>query len=247
MAKKYNELEKTFILNVIDEEWNQFSISLELGKKELDKFEKLSAEDAFKLYSSLGLPYEVMMDKFTTLKREEFDAEVSKHQEISRAGAEQKFKGGLSGTGEMETRYHTSAHLLHQALRDILDPTILCKGSNITTERLRFDFPFDRKLTLEEIKEIENLINQKIKNRLPINKILMKKEDAEKTGALHIFNERYPDEVNVYYIGDNFENAYSKEFCGGPHVSNTSELGYFKIVKEEAVSSGVRRIKAILE
>jgi alanyl-tRNA synthetase len=247
VTRKYNELEKTFILNVIDEEWNQFSTSLELGKKELNKFERLSTEDAFKLYSSFGLPFEIMMDKFPALKREEFEAEVLKHQQISRAGAEKKFKGGLSGTGEMETRYHTSAHLLHQALRDILDPTILCKGSNITTERLRFDFPFDRKLTLEEIKEIENLINQKIKNRLPINKILMKKEDAEKTGALHIFNERYPDEVNVYYIGDNFENAYSKEFCGGPHVSNTSELGYFKIVKEEAVSSGVRRIKAILE
>ena len=162
-------------------------------------------------------------------------------------GAEQKFKGGLFGTGEIETKYHTATHLLHQALRDVLGTSVEQKGSNITVERARFDFAFDRKMTDEEKKKVENIINEKIQAKLPVNKIIMKKADALKTGALHFFGDKYGDEVNVYYIGNSLTSAYSKEFCGGPHVENISVLGNFKILKEEAVSAGVRRIKAVLK
>jgi alanyl-tRNA synthetase len=132
-------------------------------------------------------------------------------------------------------------------LRDVLGDSVTQKGSNITSERLRFDFAFDRKLTDDEKNRVELLVNEKIALKLPVNKVVMKKEEAEKTGALHFFGEKYPDEVNIYYIGDSIETAFSKEFCGGPHVDNTATLGTFKIQKEEAVSAGVRRIKAILE
>jgi alanyl-tRNA synthetase len=231
---------------VITEELNKFGKTLEDGLKQFEK-----GIDPFVLFTSYGFPIELTeelaKEKGIKIDKEKFLEDFKKHQDISRQGSEQKFKGGLSGTGEVETRYHTAAHLLHQALRDVLDGTILCKGSNITPERLRFDFPFDRKLTAEEIKAIEDKVNEKIALNLPVNKVVMKKDEAEKTGALHIFNERYPDEVNVYYIGDNIETAYSKEFCGGPHVERTGLIGKFKISKEEASSAGVRRIKAILE
>ncbi|MFZ2620918.1 MAG: alanine--tRNA ligase-related protein [Minisyncoccia bacterium] len=215
---------------------------------------QITGYEAFGISSTLGTRPADLMKLATDLGvlpspnfEKELEEASRKHQELSRAGAEGKFKGGLSGTGEMETKYHTTAHLLHQALRDTLDSTILCKGSNITPERLRFDFPFERKLTDKEKKKIEDIVNDKIQAKLPVNKVTMKKEDAEKTGALHIFNDKYPDMVNVYYIGDSLETAYSKEFCGGPHVSQTGVLGKFKIAKEEAVSAGIRRIKATLE
>ncbi|KND50191.1 MAG: alanyl-tRNA synthetase [Parcubacteria bacterium C7867-003] len=190
---------------------------------------------------------ELGREKGIEIDKNAFDAKFKEHQELSRVGSEQKFKGGLSGTGEMETKYHTATHLLHQALRDVLGDSVSQKGSNITTERTRFDFAFERKLTDEEKKKVEDLVNEKIEANLPVNKVVMKKDDAEKTGAHHFFGEKYPDEVNVYFIGESLETAYSKEFCGGPHVENTGVLGKFKIVKEEAVSAGVRRIKAVLE
>jgi len=143
-------------------------------------------------------------------------------------------------------KYHTATHLLHQALRDVLGPEVGQKGSNIRAERLRFDFTFPRKMTDEEKQKVEEIVNNKIKEALPVNKIVLPKDEAEKTGALHFFGDKYGESVNVYFIGDSLETAYSKEFCGGPHVSNTSTLGTFKIQKEEAVSAGVRRIKAIL-
>jgi alanyl-tRNA synthetase len=189
---------------------------------------------------------ELSREKGIEVDKEAFDKKFKEHQELSRAGSEQKFKGGLSGTGEMETKYHTATHLLHQALRDILGDSVAQKGSNITSERLRFDFAFSRKLTDDEKQRVEDTVNEKIKMKLPVGKVLMKKEEAEKTGALHFFGEKYPDEVNVYYIGDSLDTAYSKEFCGGPHVENIEVLGKFKIQKEEAVSAGVRRIKATL-
>ncbi len=169
------------------------------------------------------------------------------HQDISRSGAEQKFKGGLGGHGEMETRYHTATHLLHQALRTVLGDHVSQKGSNITAERLRFDFTHPAKMTDEEKTRVEKIVNEKIESALPVNVVEMSLVDAEKTGALHFFGDKYGDKVTVYYIGDSIEAAFSKEFCGGPHVKNTKELGKFKISKEEAVSSGVRRIKAVLE
>ena len=157
------------------------------------------------------------------------------------------FKGGLSDAGEENKKLHTATHLLHQALQDVLGGEINQKGSNITAERLRFDFNFSRKMTDEEKKKVENMVNEKISQKLPVHKIIMSKEEAEKTGAAHVFGDKYGDEVSVYYIGDSLDSAYSKEFCGGPHVENLSVLGHFRIMKEEAVSAGVRRIKAVLE
>jgi alanyl-tRNA synthetase len=172
---------------------------------------------------------------------------MAEHQAKSRAGAEQKFKGGLADHSDQVVRYHTATHLLHQALHDVLGAGVMQKGSNITAERLRFDFAHGAKMTDEEKKRVEEIVNQKIAADLPVNKVVLPKAEAEKTGARMFFGEKYGDQVNVYYIGDSLETAYSKEFCGGPHVSRTGELGKFKIAKEEAVAAGVRRIKAVLE
>jgi alanyl-tRNA synthetase len=171
---------------------------------------------------------------------------MEEHEAKSRAGAEQKFKGGLGDTSEMSVRYHTATHLLHQALRDVLGGHVQQKGSNITPERLRFDFAHPAKMTDEEKARVEPIVNEKITAALPVTCQVMPKAEAEASGALHFFGDKYGDEVSVYYIGDTLADAYSKEFCGGPHVSNTSELGAFKIQKEEAVAQGVRRIKAVL-
>ncbi len=241
----YFKLESDISLE-IDAEVKKFIKTLDLGLKEFEK-----GIDPFILVTTYGFPIEVILElakeKEINIDIDTFNAKMKEHQELSRAGSEQKFKGGLGSTGEMETKYHTTTHLLHQALRDILGDSVQQKGSNITAERLRFDFAFERKMTDDEKKRVEDTVNEKIKLSLPVKKEVMKKSDAEKTGALHFFGEKYPDEVNVYYIGDSLDSAYSKEFCGGPHIENTSVLGKFKIAKEEAVSAGVRRIKAILE
>lgn len=230
---------------IISEEINKFTKTLDDGQKAFER-----GEDPFILFTTYGFPIELTVElakeKGIKIDLDKFKADFEKHQELSRQGAEQKFKGGLSGTGEVETKYHTVTHLLHQALRDVLGDSVTQKGSNITPERTRFDFAFDRKLTDEEKKKVEDIVNLKIKENLPVKKEVMKKEEAEKTGALHFFGDKYGDEVNIYYIGNNLESAYSKEFCGGPHVENTGVLGNFKITKEEAVSAGVRRIKATL-
>jgi alanyl-tRNA synthetase len=191
------------------------------------------------------LPLEVI-EKYVSVDKEKFEAQMRQHQELSRQGSEQKFKGGLAGHSEMEVKYHTATHLLHQALHDVLGDEVAQKGSNITPERLRFDFSFSRKLTDEEKQRVEDIVNEKIAENLPVQSLTLHKDEALKTGARHFFNEKYPDEVKVYYIGDSLETAYSKEFCGGPHVDNTGTLGHFNIAKEEAVSAGVRRIKAVL-
>jgi len=172
---------------------------------------------------------------------------LKKHQDLSRAGSEKKFKGGLGDTSDTSVRYHTATHLLHQALHDVLGDSVEQKGSNITPERLRFDFSYGSKMTDEQKNKVEDIVNQKIKGSLPVNQIILPKEKALKTGARHSFNDKYGDQISVYFIGEDLNSAYSKEFCGGPHVKNTSELGHFKITKEEAVSAGVRRIKATLE
>ena len=165
----------------------------------------------------------------------------AKHQEISRKGAEQKFKGGLADYSSEVIKMHTATHLLHQALRDILGKHVRQMGSNITKERLRFDFSHPKSLTKDEIKKVEDLVNKKIKEGLQVKRLEMRYNDAIKQGALAFFKEKYPEIVSVYKIGD-----YSMELCGGPHVKNTKEIGNFKIIKEEAVSSGVRRIKAVV-
>lgn len=243
------------IKQVIEEENEKFSSAMENGVREFERISKnqkmISGFEAFKLFSSYGLPIDMTLElareKGLNVDLKSFEEEMKKHQELSRVGAEQKFKGGLADNSEQVVRYHTATHLLHQALHDVLGEGVGQKGSNITSERLRFDFSYPQKMTSEQIKKVEEIVNEKIKAKLPVNKVIMPIKDAEKTGARHFFGEKYGDEVSIYYIGDTLESAYSKEFCGGPHVANTSELnGTFKISKEEAVSAGVRRIKAVL-
>ncbi len=245
---------KEKIKSVIIEEKDKFEKTLERGEREFNKIvnklnneakDTISGQDLFTLYETYGFPPEVTADlaKEQNLKIDssEFDKLFKEHQEKSRMGSKQKFKGGLSGNGEMETRYHTATHLLNAALKVVIGKDVHQKGSNITPERMRFDFSCDHKLTEEEKQKVENLVNEWIKEAIPVTVEEMKKEDAIKSGAECMFIEKYPDIVTVYSIG-----TVSKELCGGPHVDNTSELGTFKIKKEEASSAGVRRIKAIL-
>lgn len=243
----YRELDGVLIMEVINEEWKQFNQTLELGMKELDKLENVNPESAFKLYESFGLPFEIIHDKFPNLSREEFDKEFKKHQEVSRSGLDQKFKGGLADESEETIKLHTTHHLLLAALQKILGKEIKQRGSNITSERLRIDFSFERKLTDGEKQKIEDLVNEWISEGFEVVRKEMKKEEAEQIGAEMEFGAKYPDMVSVYFIQDKEGNTISKEFCGGPHVKNTNELGKFKIKKEEAVSAGVRRIKAVLD
>jgi alanyl-tRNA synthetase len=202
---------------------------------------------AFKLYSTFAVPKDKIIQfaesKGYVLDLQGFEEEFNRHKELSRAGSEQKFKGGLAGTGEQETKYHTATHLLLGALRKVLNAEIVQKGSNITADRMRFDFNWPEKVSAEKLKEVENLINQKIAEKIPVEMLELPKEDAQKICTVLSFDlSKYSDVVKVYKISD-----FDVEFCGGPHVKNTGELGHFKIIKEEASSAGVRRIKAILE
>lgn len=230
---------------------------------EHDMHRVLSSETVFDLYQSFGFPIELTKEladeKKITINLEEVAKLMEKHQELSRAGAGERFKGGLGDTSEMSVRYHTATHLLHQALREVLGDHVSQKGSNITPERLRFDFAHTTKMTDDEKKRVEDIVNAQIEAAKPVQVATLSKEDAEKTGALHFFGEKYGDTVTVYFVGESMDDAFSKEFCGGPHVKNTSELAgtaeadadkvgkmRFKIQKEEAVAQGVRRIKAVL-
>ena len=205
-----------------------------------------SGQVVFNLYDTYGFPPEVTKELAEEngyeVNLKEFDELFKKHQEKSRLGSEQKFKGGLAGNSEMETKYHTATHLLNAALKLVVGPDTHQRGSNITAERMRFDFNCDHKLTDEEKQKLEEIVNGWIEEGLPVTVETMSKEEAISSGAECMFIEKYPDEVTVYSIGD-----VSKELCGGPHVKNTNELGKFKIKKEESSSSGVRRIKAILK
>ncbi|MES2224041.1 MAG: alanine--tRNA ligase [Patescibacteria group bacterium] len=212
----------------------------------------IPSKDVFDLYQSYGFPIELTeemaKENNLSINKNEVDGLLKQHQDLSRAGSEQKFKGGLGDTSDKSLQYHTATHLLQQALRDVLGRDIGQKGSNITPERLRFDFSYNGKMTDGQKKQVEDIVNAKIAEALPVQVVSLPKEEAVKTGAIHFFGEKYPDTVTVYYVGNTVADAFSKEFCGGPHVKNTSELkGTFKIQKEEAVSQGVRRIKAVLE
>lgn len=241
------------IIDEISLEAERFVKTITNGLKEFEKLAKtgISSKDAFILFSSYGFPIDMTVElakqRGIEIDKNGFEEVFKKHQELSRSGAEKKFKGGLGDTSEMSVKYHTATHLLHQALRDVLGKHVEQKGSNITPERLRFDFVHPQKMTDEEKQKVETIVNQKIKEGLQVHRVEMPKSEAEKTGALHFFGEKYGDQVTVHYIGDSLESAYSKEYCGGPHVENTGTLGTFKILKEEAVSAGLRRIKAVLE
>ena len=249
------EANKETIKNVILEEKDKFVKTLEKGEKEFAKEVGQVKEQGenivpgkvvFRLYDTYGFPPEVTEELATEngmkIDKEGFDKLFKEHQEKSRAGSEQKFKGGLASTGEMETKYHTATHLLNAALKQVLGSHVHQRGSNITAERMRFDFSHPAKMTDEEKQKTEDLVNEWITEAIPVEHLEMKKDDAIKMGAEAMFIEKYGDIVSVYKIGD-----VSIELCGGPHVSNTSELGHFKIKKEESSSSGIRRIKAILD
>ena len=257
LKELYPELEKNkdTIKQVLIEEKDKFVKTLDHGEKEFTKeVNKLKEQGktliegkiVFRLYDTYGFPPEVTKDLAVEngmeISMEEFDKLFKEHQEKSRAGSDKKFKGGLASTGEMETKYHTATHLLNAALRQVLGSHVHQRGSNITEERMRFDFSHPAKMTDEEKKQVEDLVNEWIKEAIPVEHLEMKKDEAIAGGAEAMFIEKYGDIVSVYKIGD-----VSLELCGGPHVSNTSELGHFKIKKEESSSSGVRRIKAILD
>ena len=252
--KYYDELKenKDIVLEVLRGEKKKFARTLEKGLKEFDRLvkneEKVVNKDiAFKLYDTYGFPIEQTIEETRergmSVDEEGFKEKFREHQEKSKSASKGKFKGGLAGTSEMEVKYHTATHLLNAALKIVLHSKDAHQmGSNITPERMRFDFSCDHKLSKEEIQEAEDIVNGWIKDDLPVYRKEMTKDEALASGAECRFIERYPDNVTVYEIGD-----VSKELCGGPHVKHTAVLGHFKIVKEEACSAGVRRIKAILE
>lgn len=263
-ADSYPELteRRTDIETAIDGEETKFRSTLAHGMKMFDKLSSgasVSGDDAYILFTTHGFPIElteeIAKERGGSIDRRGFDAAMEKHRSDSRAGAEQKFKGGLADAGEATTRLHTAHHLLLKALQMVLGSHVHQRGSNITGERLRIDFSHGEKMTDEQKKEVERIVNEKISEQLPVLATTMPKAEAERLNAEHEFGAKYPDSVTVYSIGpigataDNpmFDKAFSIEFCGGPHVSNTSELevsGGFKILKEEASSAGVRRIKA---
>lgn len=252
--KYYSELKenRNVVLDVLKNEKIKFGRTLEKGLREFEKItnnltdKNLNKDLAFKLYDTYGFPIELTVElaieKGITVDVEGFHEKFKAHQELSRTASAGKFKGGLSGNSEIETKYHTATHLLNAALKQVIGPDVHQKGSNITSERMRFDFSCDHKLTDEEKTKAEELVNKWINEGLNVVCTEMKKEDAIASGAECMFIEKYPDIVTVYTIGD-----VSKELCGGPHVKNTKEIGHFKIKKEEASSAGVRRIKAIIE
>jgi alanyl-tRNA synthetase len=266
----YPELESMseMIVATFNKEEQAFSKTYDSGIREFERIIKnaegvISGADAFLLSATYGFPLELTQELASKQNKnidiEEYKKEVDKHRELSKAGAQKKFGGHglILDTGELKaaneeelkivTRLHTTTHLIHQALRMVLGESVHQSGSDITPERTRFDFTFERKVTSEELKKIEDIVNDVVARDLPVQKKVLPKGEAEKTGALFFFKEKYPDPVNVYFVGNSLEDAFSKEFCGGPHVTHTGEIGKIKIIKEEAVASGVRRLRATVE
>lgn len=251
--KYYQELvtNENTVIEVLATEKNKFNRTLEKGLKEFKKVtegkDNIDGTTAFHLFDTYGFPLELTIELANemglSVDVEGYKEKFKAHQELSRAGSQEKFKGGLAGNSEIETKYHTATHLLNAALKLVIGPEVHQRGSNITVERMRFDFNCDHKLTDEEKAKAERYVNEWIQAGLDVSVEEMNKEMAVASGAECMFIEKYPDKVTVYTIGDDI----SKELCGGPHVKNTSELGHFKIIKEEASSAGVRRIKAILD
>lgn len=256
-GEPYPELlaHKDFIFNELHNEEVKFEETLVKGEKEFEKLlpnllknpqKVVPGRTAFKLYDTYGYPIELTKELAKehgmSVDEEGFKAAFAKHQEISRGGAEHEFKGGLADHSELTTALHTATHLLHQALCDVLGRYVKQMGSNITAERLRFDFDNEEPMTKEQLKQVEDIVNDKIKADLPVTIQVMSLDDAKKEGAFAQFNSKYGEQVKVYSIGD-----YSREVCGGPHVTHIGDMGHFKIVKEQSSSHGVRRIKAVLE
>lgn len=235
--------DKKIIEKIIREEMTRFKQTLKKGLTKIKKIKKVNGKIAFDLYQSYGFPFEITQELFQergqVIDKREFEKEFKKHQQLSRTASIGMFKGGLADKNSQTIKYHTATHLLHQALRDVFGKEVRQEGSNITKDRLRFDFYLSRKPKPEEIKRVEAIVNQKIKEKLPVYFKMMAKVEAEKIGALSFFKEKYGDQVKVYFIGN-----YSKEFCGGPHVKNTSEIGSFEIFKVKKIGSNLIRIYA---
>lgn len=251
MKDTYPELEKNkvFVNICLNTEEERFSATLNIGLKEFSKLTSIDGKIAFDLYQSHGFPIELTeelsRERGFVIDKKIFEEEFRKHQELSRTASAGQFKGGLADNSEQVVELHTATHLLHQALINVLGGTVDQKGSNITAERLRFDFVCPRKMTSEEIRKVEEIINQKISENLPVHFELLTVDEAKAKGAIGIFDDKYAQiggKVKVYFAGD-----YSKEICGGPHVAHTGEIGKFKITKEEAVAAGIRRIRATVE
>jgi alanyl-tRNA synthetase len=253
----YPELQENrdFIINELNREEEKFMETLQKGEHEFEKLlpnllknpqRIMSGRLAFKLYDTYGFPIELTeelaLEQGLKVNREEFDEAFKIHQELSRAGGEQVFRGGLQDHGEIATRYHTATHLLHKALRMALGNHVAQKGSNITVERMRFDFSHGAPMTAEELKRVEEIVNEQIKRDLPVTVEVMSLDEAKASGAIALFGEKYESRVKVYSIGD-----FSREVCGGPHVEHTGIMGRFKILKEQSSAAGVRRIRAVLE
>ncbi len=247
----YPEIKKNkeFVINQLTLEEEKFLKTIEQGLKEMEKMsakKKISGQEAFILFSTYGFPLEmtqeIAKEKGYEIDEEEFKTEFVKHQELSRTASAGMFKGGLADTSEQTTKLHTAAHLMLAALRQVLGPDVFQKGSNITAERLRFDFSYGQKMTPEQIKQVEDIVNEQISKKIAVTSEEMVTDEAINQGAMGVFGHKYGDKVKVYSVGD-----FSKEICGGPHVDNVGTLGHFKIQKEESSSAGVRRIKAILE
>lgn len=255
-------LNRVQIIRAITDEFSKFSKLMMDGVRELDKLieaGQITGKDAFDLYQSYGFPWEltqeIVVEHGVKVDRDEFEAEFKKHRELSQTASAGMFKGGLADHSEKTTRLHTAHHLLLKALQIVLGPQVKQRGSNITSERLRMDFSYDGKMTDEQKREVEKIVNEKITEDLPVVRSELAREEAEKLGAEHEFGQKYPERVSVYSIGPKgataenpqFDKAFSIEFCGGPHVSHTGEIGKFKIAKEEASSAGIRRIRGVLE
>jgi alanyl-tRNA synthetase len=253
--ERYPELveNKDFIFKELHKEEEKFNQTLEKGEKQFKKIaqegDRISGEEAFDLYQTYGFPLEMTKELAgehnLSVDEDGFHKELKQHQEKSRIAAG-KFKSGLADHSEQTTKYHTATHLLLASLRKVLGENIEQKGSNITPERIRFDFSYPQKLTDDQIKQIEDLVNQKIKEDLPVSVEEMTLDEAKEKGVTGVFESKYGEKVKVYYVGDKSD-PFSAEICAGPHMERTGDLGAFKIVKEESSSSGVRRVKAILE
>jgi alanyl-tRNA synthetase len=257
------EHDSAIILAVIKDEFAKFESAVEDGLGEFDKRIEggtITGKDAFDLYQSYGFPWEVSeeiaQERGITVDRTAFEEEFKKHRDLSRTASAGTFKGGLADTSEKTTRLHTTHHLLLKALQTVLGPEVKQRGSNITSERLRLDFSYDKKMTDQEKKRVEDIVNKKIQEDLPVVHSEMARDDAEKLGAEHEFGQKYPERVSIYSVGPKtatlenpqFDQAFSIEFCGGPHVTHTGEIGgHFKLAKEEASSAGVRRIRGVIE
>ncbi len=253
---------REMIAQEIEKEEAKFRKTLKEGLRELEKISQsgsITGKDAFLLFSTYGFPYELTFElakeRNISINDVEFQAEMKKHQDLSRTASAGTFKGGLADNSEKTTRLHTAHHLLLKALQIVLGPQVKQRGSNITSERLRMDFSYDGKMTDEQKKEAERIVNEKIAEDLPVVRSELPREEAEKLGAEHEFGQKYPDRVSVYSVGPKgattenprYEKAFSIEFCGGPHVTHTGEIGHFKIAKEEASSAGIRRIRGVIE